>query len=102
MTILGTLTRALATAATVTVAGKAAPADPCDSYLGVAAMPPHQQRALSMWTTRLGSAGAAVNAAAYPFCFIYGGEASSALLPSWAFAATEPEQLVDGTGKPLS
>ena len=74
----------------------------CEHFVGTPIMPEAQQRALAVWTERLAASGQPlVSAAAYPFCFVYGGVASSKLLPSWHFAAAAPAVLPDGTGRTL-
>lgn len=80
----------------------------CDNLIGVPTMPAPQQRALALWTGRLAppSSGRQQQSittptAAYPFCFVYGGRASSELLPSWRFTAAAPAPLADSTGRTL-
>ena len=75
------------------------PGGACAPHLAAGAMPPEQQAALRPWLRALGSAQPLLSEAAYPFCFVYGGRASSALLPTWRFAAAPVRPLPDFTGR---
>ena len=88
-----------ATAAAASVAAATPSNDPCAAMVGEAAMPPAQSAALAPWTAALGAAQPLVSTAAYPFCFLYGGKASSSLLPTWTFEAAIPRLLPDFTGR---
>jgi hypothetical protein len=72
--------------------------DPCATLVGVATMPEAQQKALLPWTAALGAAQPLVSDSSYPFCFLYGGQPSSTLLPRWEFSAATPRLLPDFSG----
>lgn len=86
--------------ALLSLAAVRAASSPCDLFATVP-IPASQQRALSPWTDGLSSSGQPLLPGAYPFCFGYGGRASSEILPSWNFVASPPALLPDGTGRTL-
>lgn len=65
-------------AATYTAPSHSVAQDACTEYLGKAAMPHAQQESLAPYLSTL-SVIPLENNRSYPFCFVYGGRASSAL-----------------------
>ena len=87
-------------AATDTAPSHSVAQDACTEYLGKAAMPHAQQESLAPYLSTL-SVIPLENNRSYPFCFVYGGRASSALLPRWEFVATPAAPYTDGTRRTL-
>lgn len=100
--LIGVIVAGQRTSSSSSSSSSSSPAqDPCTAYLGAAAMPPEQQQLLDPYLATLNATLPLANGAAYPFCFVYGGVASSALLPKWAFGAIPPQPYADATRRTL-